>query len=102
MIRGLLAILLATALSPAAGAAPPPGAVPFDLEAVPLGGRSQRVVEAWEREGVIYVSVDDLSLVLGVSFHSWSDLGKVTLDLPGAPVWVLEGSEFARIGEDRQ
>jgi N-acetylmuramoyl-L-alanine amidase len=59
------------------------------------------VVQAFEREGVVYVSVDDLSLLLRISFHWWSDLGKVTLDLPGAPVWVIEGSEIARIGEDR-
>ncbi len=91
----ILAAVLAAALLPAAAAAePPPGAVPLELQLIPVRG-SARTATAWDRDGVLYLSTDDLSVLLGSAQYWRAELGRVTLTLPKHEIALTDGSDIA-------
>ena len=60
-------------------AATPAGSVPFDLHLVPAGSASPRVATAWERDGILYLSASDFSLLLDAAKFWRAELGRLTL-----------------------
>ena len=105
-MKVLLALLapLCVLVAPAPARAqpdPPPGAVPVAIELVPAGGVSPRTVLAWDREGILYFSVDDLALLLGAVKHWRPELGRVIVAVPGHEAAVMDGSSIAVIDGGR-
>jgi len=95
----VFAAALPAAVFPAPAAAvaePPPGATPFQLQAVGIEGR-RSPVDALLRDGVVLVSVNDLSKLLGISYTWTSELGRIALHLGDHEVRVLDGSDIALI-----
>jgi N-acetylmuramoyl-L-alanine amidase len=96
MIRVLaVALVLLAGLPAVASAETPPGATPFQLELVPVGGASPRSAMAWEKDGVIYVSINDISLLLGAVKYWRPELGRMTLAVGGHEMSVTDGSDIA-------
>lgn len=77
----------------------PPGAAPYRLEAVPAGGGSRFEIAAWQRDGVVFAAAEDLARVLGISYSWRPDAAKLTFHFAGRRLFVLEGTEFARVGD---
>ncbi len=96
---GLVAALLALlALSPALAeaSAGPPGAVPFDLQLIPVRG-APRPATAWDRDGVLYLSVNEMGVLLD-AVQSWRpELGRMALTVDRHELAVTDGSDIATV-----
>ncbi len=75
----------------------PPGASALSLRLVPVGSASPRLAAGYERDGVIYVAARDLSVLLDATKYWQSELGRLTLVLPGREVTLTVGSDIAVI-----
>jgi len=95
------ALVLAAWLPAIGVAAPPPGALPFELRGIPLEGGRERPVAAWDIDGVLFLAVDDVSELLGAPFHWRDDLGRMVLVLGEHRVAVVDGSDIALVDDDR-
>jgi len=60
----------------------------------PAAGGKTAVVGAFQRQGVTYVSLSDLSQVLRVSVYENAESGKLELKYPGYRVKITRGSPF--------
>lgn len=97
--HGLVIALAMLAILVLSGSTLPPGATPFHLLGVPSDGGTPVRIQGWEREGVVYVSVNDLSRFLGLEYYWRSDLGQLTLSFGSQGLTVTEGSEIAALGD---
>lgn len=102
--RGTAAVLAAAiflAWSGAAGAAAPPGAAPVTLHMVPHADIPARNILAYERDGVLYLSVNQISVLLDGTKRWRSDLGRMTLVAGNHEITVWVDSEVAAVDESR-
>lgn len=96
--RWMAPILIMILLAAPAGASPdPPGAVPFELQLVPAGAASPRISTAWERDGILYLSANDLSILLDAEKFWRGDFGRLTLVVGKHEIQVTAGTELALI-----
>jgi N-acetylmuramoyl-L-alanine amidase len=94
-------LCLGLAFAAAAGADAPPGAVPVEIHLVPRTDIPARNVVAYEREGVLYLSVNQLSVLLDGTKRWRSDLGRMTLVAGDHEITVWVDSEMAAVDESR-
>lgn len=96
-----LAALLVLGAGIAAGADAPPGAVPVEIHMVPHADIPARNITAYEREGVLYLSINQLSVLLDGTKRWRSDLGRMTLVAGDHEITVWVDSEMAAVDESR-
>ena len=100
--RLTLLTLTATVLmaSPPVDAVSPPDAVPMKIELIPGGDVAPRSSTAWTRGGVLYLSLNDLCLVLDAPKFWRSELGRMTVVVRDHEFSVTEGSDIAVIDDE--
>lgn len=97
-MRWMAPILFLTLLVAPATASPDlPGAVPFELQLVPAGAASPRITTAWERDGILYLSANDLSILLDAEKFWRGDFGRLTLVVGKHEIQVTAGTELALV-----
>ncbi len=98
-VPAMFLVLLGSSATPmpAVASPDPPGAVPFEIQLVPAGAASPRITTAWERDGILYLSANDLSILLDAEKFWRGEFGRMTLVVGKHEIQVTAGTELALI-----
>lgn len=73
----------------------PGGATPFEIQLVPPAPASPRAARAWERDGILYLSANDISELVDARKFWRSELGRLTLVVGDREIRVTAGTDLA-------